>query len=93
MIDMTKSNKNDSSFGAIFIAMPISVMTAVAGNITYSSGIATGFTFIVVFGAAIEIVGFLGIAASIYIVLKSIAKDLKGFKNKESDCDANKQRC
>ena len=79
--------------GAIFIAMPISVMTAVAGNITYSSGIITGISFIVVFGAAIEIVGFLGIAASVYVVLKFIAKDLKGLKNKESDCDANKQRC
>ena len=31
--------------GAIFIAMPISVLIAVSGNITYSSGIATGFGF------------------------------------------------
>ena len=60
--------------GAIFIAMPMSVMIAVSGNIVYSSGIVTGFGFIAVFGAVLEIFGFLGIAASAYILLKSIGQ-------------------
>ena len=69
--------------GAIFIAMPMSVILAVSGNIVYSSGIATSISLIAVFGAFLEIIGFLGIAASAYILLKS-TKDQKDLKNKES---------
>ena len=67
--------------GVIFIVMPISVMTAVSGNIVYSSGIATGSSFVAVFGAFLEIIGFLGIAVSIYTAVKG-QKDLK---NKEGN--------
>ena len=80
---MTKSNKNDSGVGAVFIIMPMSIIIALGGHAIYTSGVATGFGFIAIMGAIFEIVGFLGIAASVYIVLKSIAKDLKDLKNKE----------
>lgn len=59
------NNRVKAVVGAIFIA-PISVLLAEAGNITYSSGIATGISFIAIFGAVVEIIGFLGIVASAY---------------------------
>ena len=48
---MTKSNKNDSSFGAVFIIMPMSIIIALGGHAIYTSGVATGFGFIAIMGA------------------------------------------
>ena len=90
---MTKSNKNDSSFVTVFIIMPMSAIIALGGHAIYTSGVATGFGFIAITGAIFEIIGILGMTASIGIVLQDIIQDLKNRKNKESDCDANKQRC
>ena len=84
---MTKSNKNDSGFGAIFIAMPMSAIIALGGHVIYTSGVATSFGFIVIMGAIFEIVGIMGMTASIGIVLQDIMQDLKNRKNKKSDCD------
>ena len=89
---MTKSNKNDSSFVTVFIIMPISAIIALGGHAVYTSGVATGFGFIAITGAIFEIIGILGMTASIGIVLKDIMQDLKNRKNKKSDCDDNECR-
>ena len=84
---MTKSNKNDSSFVTVFIIMPLSAIIALGGHVVYTSGVATGFGFIAITGAIFEIIGILGMTASIGIVLQDIIQDLKNRKNKKSDCD------
>ena len=84
---MTKSNKNDSSFVTVFIIMPLSAIIALGGHAIYTSGVATGFGFIAITGAIFEIIGILGMTASIGIVLQDIIQDLKNRKNKKSDCD------
>ena len=84
---MTKSNKNDSGVGAVFIIMPISAIIALGGHAVYTSGVATGFGFIAITGVIFEIIGMLGMTASIGIVLQDIMQDLKNRKNKKSDCD------
>ena len=89
---MTESNKNDSSFGAIFIAMPMSVIVALGGHAIYTSGVTTGFGFIAIIGAIFEIVGILGMTASIGIVLQDIMQDLKNRKNKKGKRHGNKQK-
>jgi hypothetical protein len=68
--------------GAIFIAMPGSAIIAISGYMVYTSGVTTGFGFIAVIGALLEIIGIIGIAASAFILLKSITKDLEDLKNK-----------
>ena len=83
---MTKFNKNDIvGFVTMVIAIPISALIAVFGNMMYSSGMATGFGFAVVIGFIVEFIGFSCLAASGYIWIKSMAKEPKDLKNKKVD--------
>ena len=89
---MTKSNKNDSGVGAVFIIMPISAIIALGGHAVYTSGVATGFGFIAITGVIFEIIGIMGMIASICIMLEDIVQDLKNPKNKKGKRHGNKQK-